>query len=83
VSHRRVEDGRHEIDLIVEREDGRVVALEAKLSGTVDDSGVTHLSWLRDRIGDQLLDAAVLTTGDRAYRRADGIAVIPLALLGP
>jgi predicted AAA+ superfamily ATPase len=83
VWHLRVEDGRHEIDLVVEREDGRVVALEAKLSGTVDDSDVTHLSWLRERIGDQLLDAAVLTTGDRAYRRADGIAVIPLALLGP
>jgi hypothetical protein len=44
---------------------------------------VKHLAWLRERIGDQLLDAAVLTTGERAYRRADGIAVIPLALLGP
>jgi len=41
------------------------------------------LLWLRDRIGDDLLDAAVITTGEDAYRRADGIAVIPAALLGP
>ena len=30
-----------------------------------------------------LLDAAVITTGPYAYRRRDGIAVIPAALLGP
>jgi predicted AAA+ superfamily ATPase len=83
VSHLRLQDGRHEIDLIVERDDGRVVAFEVKLSSSVDDGDVKHLLWLRDQIGDQLLDAVVLTTGERAYRRADGIAVVPLALLGP
>lgn len=30
-----------------------------------------------------LLDAAIVTTGTSAYRRPDGIAVIPAALLGP
>jgi hypothetical protein len=44
---------------------------------------VAHLRWLRDRIGDDLLDAAVVTTGAEAYRRSDGIAVVPAALLGP
>jgi len=38
---------------------------------------------LRDRLGDELLDAVIITTGTHAYRRADGIAVIPAALLGP
>ena len=83
VAHLRVEDGRHEVDLIVERNDGGVVAFEVKLGATVDSRDVQHLRWLRDRIGDQLLDAAVLTTGAQAYRRPDGIGVIPLALLGP
>jgi len=59
------------------------VALEVKLSGSVDDSAVQHLLWLREKIGGDLLDAAVITTGRRAYRRKDGIAVIPAALLGP
>jgi uncharacterized protein len=83
VSHLRVQDGRHEVDIIVERDDGRVLAIEVKLSGSVDTPDVTHLLWLRDSIGERLLDALVLTTGQRAYRRADGIAVVPLGLLGP
>lgn len=81
--HLRLHNGSHEVDLILERPDQRVVALEVKLSATVNDSAVRHLLWLRDRIGDDLLDAAVITTGSRAYRRKDGIAVIPAALLGP
>jgi hypothetical protein len=39
--------------------------------------------WLRDRIGEDLLDAIVVTTGREAYRRRDGIGVVPAALLGP
>jgi predicted AAA+ superfamily ATPase len=80
--HLRTQGGRHEIDFIVER-GGGVLALEVKLSGTVDDRDVRHLTWLRDKLGDDLIDAAVLTTGTDAYRRRDGIAVIPLGLLGP
>ena len=83
VGHLRVHRGEHEVDLIVERRDRRVVALEVKLSGEVTPEDVKHLHWLKGRLGDQVLDAAVITTGPNAYRRADGIAVIPAALLGP
>jgi predicted AAA+ superfamily ATPase len=83
VQHLRTQKGDREVDLIVARADGRVVALEVKLTRTVDDDDVRHLLWLRDKLGDDLLDAAVLTTGPDAYRRKDGIAVIPAALLGP
>jgi predicted AAA+ superfamily ATPase len=83
VHHLRTRDGDHEVDLIVARRDDRVVALEVKLNAAVDDSDVRHLLWLREQLGDDLLDAAVITAGDHAYRRPDGIAVIPAALLGP
>lgn len=83
VSHFRMHRGEHEVDLIVERRDGRCVALEVKLSPNVNDGDVRHLTWLRDKIGPALLDAAIVTTGTSAYRRPDGIAVIPAALLGP
>lgn len=83
VGHLRTRNGDHEVDLVVVRGDGRVVALEVKLSASVEDRDVRHLHWLAREIGDDLLDAAVLTTGPVAYRRPDGIAVIPLALLGP
>lgn len=83
VEHLRTKGGRHEVDLIVERPDGRVLAIEVKLGGTVSDDDVKHLLWLRERMGGDLVDAAVVTAGAAAYRRADGIGVIPAALLGP
>jgi predicted AAA+ superfamily ATPase len=43
VKHLRTFGGDHEIDLIVERADGRVVAVEVKLTQSVDDSDVRHL----------------------------------------
>ncbi|HWE88863.1 MAG TPA: DUF4143 domain-containing protein [Pseudonocardiaceae bacterium] len=83
IYHLRTRNGDHEIDFIIERDDHRVVALEVKLSAVVGESDLKHLHWLRKRLGDDLLDAAVITTGRYAYRRQDGIAVIPAALLGP
>jgi predicted AAA+ superfamily ATPase len=83
VRHMRTARGRQEIDLIVEGDDGRIVAVEVKLTRAVADDDVRHLLWLRDKIGDRMLDAVVVTTGPAAYRRADGVAVVPLALLGP
>lgn len=83
VFHLRTKDNRHEIDLIVERPDGRVLALEVKLSREVGWADVRHLHWLREEIGDDLIDAVVVTAGGQAYRRTDDIAVVPAVLLGP
>jgi len=83
VAHLRTERGEREIDFIVTGRNRRVVAIEVKLSETVDDRDVRHLRWLAEQVGDELADAVVITTGPQAYRRADGIAVVPAALLGP
>ncbi|MFA4927951.1 MAG: DUF4143 domain-containing protein [Patulibacter sp.] len=83
VGHLRTQRGRREVDLIVERADGRVLAIEVKLARTVSSDDLRHLHWLQDELGDQVLDRVVVTTGPDAYRRDDGIAVVPLALLGP
>ncbi len=83
VSHFRTHRGEHEVDLIAERRDGKCVALEVKLSPLVNDDDVRHLLWLRAKLGPELLDAVIITTGMHAYRRPDGVAVIPAALLGP
>ena len=83
VKHFRTHRGEHEADLIVERDDGRIVAVEVKLGPAPDADAVRHLRWLSDRLGDELLDAVVVTTGTVAFRRPDGIAVVPAALLGP
>lgn len=83
VAHLRTRNGDHEVDLIVERSDGSVLAIEVKLGATPEDADLRHLHWLDERLGDRLLDKVVVTTGAEAYRRADGVAVVPAALLGP
>lgn len=83
IGHLRTKGGEREIDLIVERADHRVIAIEVKLGRTADDRDVRHLHWLGDQLGPDLLDKVVLTTGPEAYRRRDGVAVVPAALLGP
>lgn len=81
VRHLRTRAGEHEIDLVIERDDGRIAALEIKLSATVNDADTRHLKWLAGTIDADLLDAAIITTGEHAYRRKDGIGIIPAALL--
>ncbi|MGI8806842.1 MAG: ATP-binding protein [Acidimicrobiales bacterium] len=83
IGHLRTHGGEHEVDLIVERGDHRVLAIEVKLARTVHDNDVRHLRWLHDQLGDALIDDIVVTTGGDAYRRSDGIGVVPAALLGP
>jgi len=83
VYHLRDTDGRREIDLVVEGPGGAIVAIEVKLSATPTSHDVRHLHWLKERLGDQVADLVIVTTGRHAYRRHDGVAVIPAALLGP
>lgn len=83
VGHLRTKGGEREVDLLVSRDDGYVVALEVELAADVGAHDVRHLHWLRDQIGPRLLDAVIVTTGREAYRRPDGVAVVPAALLGP
>jgi hypothetical protein len=81
--HLRTQDGSHEIDVIVEADDRRIVAIETKVSANVDERDVKHLRWIASRLGDRVADQVIVTTGQHAYRRPDGIAVVPAALLGP
>ena len=81
--HLRTQGGEHEVDLIVSGPAGWVVAIEVKATSAPTDADVKHLRWLKRELGDDLVDALIITTGRHAYRRTDGIAVVPAALLGP
>ncbi len=83
VSHLRTRNGDHEIDLVLARGDGRALAIEVKLANTVTDRDVRHLQWFTQRMGNSLLDAIIINTGPNAYRRPDGVGVVPLGLLAP
>lgn len=82
VHHFRTHRGDHEIDLIVEGRNNKVLALEVKLAVTPPSDAVQQLDWFAKNFGDDVADRIIVTTGHDAYRRPDGIAVIPAALLG-
>ena len=82
VGHLRTWNDDREIDLVVEK-DRRLLAVEVKLATTAGRDDTSHLRWLADRLGTDLADAMIVTTGRHAYRDRDGIAVVPAALLGP
>jgi len=73
--------GDREVDFIIQK-DSKVIACEVKLSPVVSPSDGKHLRWLIDKVGSACCDAIIITTGSIAYRRDDGIAVVPAVLLG-
>jgi predicted AAA+ superfamily ATPase len=82
VSHLRTRDGVHEVDFIVESDDG-IVGIEAKVGSTTSPSDFKHLHWLREQLGDRFIDGFVVNTGVETYRDpATGFGIVPLALLG-
>ena len=83
VCHLRTQRGEHEIDIIVERSDHKVLALEVKLTSAPTVSDARHLNWLQEQLGDALIDKVIICTGEYAYRQEDGTAIVPLGLLGP
>ncbi len=79
--HVRQRDGRHEIDVLVEFGDGRILALEIKAAASVGVRDARHIVWLRDELGDRFAGGAVLHTGRRPYRIADDVLAVPIAAL--
>lgn len=75
--------GEREIDLVVVRNDGRIVAIEVKFGQTIGSRAFRNLRWLRGQIGSHWIDGVVINAGRNAGRTEDGIAVVPAALLGP
>jgi predicted AAA+ superfamily ATPase len=83
VHHFRTHRGEHEVDLVVEGRNNKVLAIEVKLAATPPSDALEQLHWFAKRFGDDVADRIIITSGHDAYRRPDGIAVIPAALLGP
>ena len=63
LSHLRTHQGAHEIDAIVETDDGGIIAIEIKSANRHRPADIQHIEWLSRRIGDRLKLGLVLTTG--------------------
>ncbi|HSO04380.1 MAG TPA: ATP-binding protein [Candidatus Limnocylindrales bacterium] len=77
VGHWRTADG-DEVDLVVERDDGAVVAFEVKAGERVPGDDLKALRKLRDALGDRFLAGVALSTGPRSYTYEDRIHVLPI-----
>ncbi|MGM0619129.1 MAG: ATP-binding protein [Actinomycetota bacterium] len=77
LGHWRTHDGA-EVDLIIERRDGTVVAIEVKAGTRITTKDLTGLRAIRDALGDSFAAGVVLSTGPQAYRADDRIQVLPI-----
>lgn len=77
VGHWRTYNG-DEVDLIIERDDGGIVAFEVKAAARVPGEDFRGLRKLRDLLGKAFVAGAVLYTGTRAYTMEDRLHVLPI-----
>ena len=76
-----------EADAVIVLADGRWAPIEVKLGSRQLDEAAAHLRRLRERVDANRMGEpsflAVVTAGTTAYRRDDGVLVVPLACLRP
>jgi uncharacterized protein len=77
LGHWRTSTG-HEVDLILELDDGRVFGFEIKAGERISGGDLQGLRELRDRVGPRFAAGIALSLGTRSYTFEDRIHVMPL-----
>ena len=72
-------DDRDEVDIVLERRDGAIVAIEAKASATVRPSDTVGLRKLRDLSGNRFVAGVVIYTGERTHPLGDRLWAVPVS----
>ena len=75
--HYRDKDKR-EVDAILERRDGTIVAVEVKAAASVTSGDFRALRHLRDRLSTRFSAGAILYTGEQTVPFGDRLAAVPL-----
>ena len=79
--HVRDANGRHEVDMLAEFPDGRVIGFEVKADAAPGPEAARHLRWLKEALGDRFAAGVVLHTGPRPWRTEDDMYMIPICAL--
>ncbi|MDQ1304494.1 MAG: uncharacterized protein QG671_321 [Actinomycetota bacterium] len=79
--HLRTENGRQEIDLLIDLGSRGVAGIEIKASSAPTAKDAKHLSWLRDNLQDRFLGGIVFHTGPHPYSLGDRLWALPICLL--
>lgn len=75
--HWRTHDG-DEVDLVLERDDGAIVGIEAKAGERVSTAQFRSLRKLRDALGERFLGGVVLHLGRHGYTQDDRLHALPV-----
>jgi predicted AAA+ superfamily ATPase len=75
--HFRTEAG-DEVDLVLERDDGQVIAIEVKAGSRISGEDFRGLRQLKERLGPRIEEAIILYTGEHAYTHDSWITILPL-----
>ena len=75
------ENDRHEVDLVIERRDGSLVAIEVKAARSATEAHTAGIRRFRDRYQSRFARGFVLHSGDNATRFDDGIWALPFSAL--
>lgn len=70
-----------EVDLVLERPDGRVAGIEVKAAASVSDDDLRGLRLLRDRLGTDFTAGVVLHCGERTDSFGDRLLAVPVTTL--
>ncbi|MGL5828458.1 MAG: DUF4143 domain-containing protein, partial [Angustibacter sp.] len=70
-----------EVDIIIERPDGRVIAVEVKSATTTSHADGKGLRFLAERLGDRFQAGLLMHTGPLTSRIADRIWATPVSSL--
>jgi len=79
--HVRQQEGRLEIDLLVELGGGRLIAIEVKADSAPTAAAARHLMTLRDRFDREFVAGIVLHTGPRTFSLSDRVVAAPISAL--
>lgn len=79
--HLRVEEGRHEVDVILDLGGEGVLAIEVKATSAPGPADARHLLWLQDELGERFRAGVVLCSTPRAFRLADNVWAAPISFL--
>ena len=80
--HMRTKDGRHEVDLIVESQNGSRTAIEIKLSESFDSSVTKNLLWLKENSRKDIDNFVVIYGGTNYFTDKDGVVFVPFSEVG-
>jgi predicted AAA+ superfamily ATPase len=79
--HLRDTNGRHELDLVIELADGRVIGVEIKADAAPGPDAARHLFWLEEGLREKFAAGIVFHTGPRRIRYGPRIVGLPISTL--